>query len=66
MRHVCSSGEGDIRLLWGNGREINQLEDLGADGRITSKCTLKNKSVVMDYNDMTQDMYRVGQKPLDD
>jgi len=43
---TCGKYWGEVRtgFCWGNVRERNLLEDLGINGRITSKCSV-NKSV---------------------
>jgi len=48
---------GEVRsgFWWGNLRERNHLEDLGAGKRIILKCIFKNWDGLMDWIDMAQD-----------
>jgi hypothetical protein len=49
---------GAYRVLVGNLREGDHLEDSGLDRKIVLKLILKKWDVVMDWIDLTQDMDR--------
>ena len=44
-----------LGFWWGNLKERNYLEDLGADKRIILKCIFKNWDGLVDWIDMAQD-----------
>ena len=56
LGHVARMGSGKVRtvLWWVNLREIDNLEDLGVDGRRTLKLIFKKWDGGMDWFDLAQ------------